>query len=77
MLLSKYFPFILFLFCFSGIDLLPLFVKFGASEAMLAKYAAAGDYVVAYILYEIAKPVRYLLTLGVTRQAVVYMRKVG
>ncbi|XP_067930360.1 uncharacterized protein C18orf19 homolog A-like [Watersipora subatra] len=61
----------------SGIDLLPFLVKMGASEAIQSKYSAAGDYVVAYILYEIAKPVRYISTLALTRQAVVYMRRMG
>ena len=64
-------------YCYSGIDLLPLLVKFGASEALRAKFAAAGDFLVAYILYEIAKPVRYLATLAGTRQTVIYLRKIG
>ena len=63
--------------CYSGIDFLPLLIKLGASEALQAKFSAAGDFVIAYLLYEIAKPVRYLFTLAATRQAVVYMRKIG
>lgn len=62
---------------YSGIDLLPLLVKWGASASIQAKYAAGGDFLVAYILYEIAKPVRYLVTIGATRQTVMYMRKTG
>ena len=61
----------------SGVDLMPLLVKLGTSEALQAKYAAAGDFLVAYIIYEIAKPVRYLATLGATRQTVFYLRKRG
>lgn len=56
---------------------MPLLVKLGASEAVQAKYSAAGDYLVAYILYEIAKPVRYVVTLAGTRQAVLLLRTRG
>lgn len=61
----------------SGIDLLPLLIKMGIGETLQQKYMAAGDFLVAYILYEIAKPVRYVATLGATRQTVIYLRKTG
>ena len=62
-----------------GIDVLSLMERFGAPDSVLKTLAtpALGDVAVAYLLYKMATPVRYGVTLVTTHWAVRHLRQLG
>jgi len=63
----------------SGIDVVPLLQWFGASESIIRPFTlpGVGNAAVAYLMYKIATPARYTVTILGTRQAVVMLRRSG
>lgn len=63
----------------SGIDIVPLLERMGASEWILKtmKETGAGYFAVAYGMYKIATPARYTVTLGGTTITINYLKKWG
>lgn len=64
---------------FSGIDVVPILEKLGASETITRPFKSSGlgDIAVAYLLYKLATPARYTVTLGGTNIAIRYLRNKG
>ncbi|GAB6025807.1 hypothetical protein CHUAL_011784 [Chamberlinius hualienensis] len=63
----------------SGVDIVPLLEKLGASETIIKTVgnSGAGYIAVAYGMYKIATPARYTVTLGGTTISINYLRKWG
>jgi len=63
----------------SGIDVIPILKWLGVGEAVIRPFTlpGVGNAAVAYLLYKIATPVRYMVTIVGTRQAVVFLRRSG
>jgi len=60
---------------YSGLDLLPLMQKIGAGESALKVIEKSGNFAVAYLLYKIATPFRYAVTIGGTQVTAHYLFK--
>lgn len=63
----------------SGIDIVPLLESLGASERITKplKTSGAGYVAVAYAMYKLATPARYMVTLGGTTFTITYLRRLG
>ena len=62
-----------------GIDVIPLLQSMGVGETVLKAFSnpAIGDVAVAYLLYKIATPARYAVTIGGTHWTVRQLRRLG
>ncbi len=57
---------------------MPLLVKMGAGQNVIDVFhGAAGNLAVAYLMYKLATPARYTVTVGGTYLTVKYLRKWG
>ena len=58
---------------------MPLLEKMGASETILKPFRSSGigDIAVAYLLYKLATPARYTVTIVGTQQAAKYLKTTG
>ena len=67
------------LLCCRGVDVVPLLQWLGASEKMIAPFTktGVGYAAVAYLLYKLATPLRYTVTIGGTHLSVRYLRRWG
>lgn len=63
----------------SGIDVVPLLERMGAGETILKPFKSshAGEIAVAYLLYKLATPARYTVTLAGTNLTIKYLQKSG
>jgi len=63
----------------NGVDVVSFLERLGVSERILnpVKSSGAGDIAIAYLLYKVATPARYTVTLGGTNFVIKYMRKTG
>ncbi|KAK2177442.1 hypothetical protein NP493_592g01005 [Ridgeia piscesae] len=63
----------------TGIDVIPLLQSMGVGETVLKAFSnpAIGDVAVAYLLYKIATPARYAVTIGGTHWTVRQLRRLG
>ena len=70
---------IYFNFIFSGFDIVGWLEQLGLSETIIRpfKSSSLGFIAVAYLMYKLATPARYTVTLGGTNLAIRYLRKVG
>ena len=66
-------------FIFSGFDIVGWLEQLGLSETIIRpfKSSSLGFIAVAYLMYKLATPARYTVTLGGTNLAIRYLRKVG
>jgi len=64
---------------YSGIDIVPLLQSLGFGERIIGTFtkAGVGNAAVAYLLYKIATPARYFVTIGGTRVLVNQLRSRG
>ena len=64
---------------FSGLDVVPILEKLGATETILKpfKSSGVGNAAVAYLLYKLATPARYTVTIGGTQVVVKFLRRTG
>ncbi|XP_076469820.1 protein FAM210A-like [Babylonia areolata] len=62
-----------------GIDVVPWMEHYGFSETMIKPFRAGGlgDFAVAYLMYKLATPVRYTVTLAGTNFVIRYRRRKG
>jgi len=63
----------------SGIDVVSLLKWVGASDKMIAPFtrAGVGHAAIAYLMYKLATPLRYMVTIGGTRVVVKILRRWG
>ncbi|XP_076112914.1 uncharacterized protein LOC143080774 [Mytilus galloprovincialis] len=63
----------------SGIDVVPLLERMGAGETIMKPFKSshAGEIAVAYLLYKLATPARYTVTLAGTNFTIKYLQKSG
>jgi len=63
----------------SGVDIVPLLEKIGASEKILGymRNNNAGYFAIAYAMYKVASPARYFVTVGGTTISINYLKKRG
>ncbi|XP_074645180.1 protein FAM210A-like [Tubulanus polymorphus] len=63
----------------SGVDVVSWLEHMGASDTILKpfKVAGLGDFAVAYLMYKLATPARYTVTLGGTNLAIKSLKKRG
>lgn len=78
----KHFWLIFWFFCFalnSGIDIISLLQWLGVSDKIVASLSVpgVGHAAIAYLLYKLATPVRYAVTIAGTRLAVNVLRRWG
>src|SRR6218665_1470582 len=64
---------------FSGIDVEPALRWIGAGQTIISFYTmpGVGHVAVAYLLYKLATPARYMVTIGGTHMAVKMLRNLG
>lgn len=62
-----------------GVDIVPLLEKLGCSEKIINPFrnSSLGDAALAYLMYKLATPARYTVTLAGTNYAIRYLRRVG
>lgn len=62
-----------------GIDIVPLLEKWNFSETFIKPFRAGGlgDIALAYLMYKLATPARYTVTLAGTNFAIRYLRRTG
>lgn len=62
-----------------GVDVIPLLKSIGASERIIAPFTkpGVGHAAVTYLLYKLATPLRYTVTIGGTHLSVKYLRRWG
>nr|KAG5707482.1 hypothetical protein BaRGS_011986 [Batillaria attramentaria] len=62
-----------------GIDIVPLLEKWNFSETFIKPFRAGGlgDIALAYLMYKLATPARYTVTLTGTNFAIRYLRRTG
>ena len=72
-------PLLLMSYVCRGIDVIPLLQYLGVGESVLKAFSnpAVGDVAVAYLLYKIATPARYTVTIGGTHWTVRQLRRLG
>lgn len=70
---------LIFIFFFSGLDVVAILEYFGLGETTVSKTIAAGasTFVIAYGIHKIFAPVRISITLGATPLIVRFLRKKG
>ncbi|XP_067651466.1 uncharacterized protein C18orf19 homolog A-like [Haliotis asinina] len=63
----------------SGVDIVPLMEQLGLSETLIKPFRAGGlgFVALAYLMYKLATPARYTVTLGGTNMVIRYMRRSG
>ncbi|XP_046577429.1 uncharacterized protein C18orf19 homolog A-like [Haliotis rubra] len=63
----------------SGVDIVPLMEQLGLSETLIKPFRAGGlgFVALAYLMYKLATPARYTVTLGGTNMFIRYMRRSG
>lgn len=69
-----------YLLVYSGVDVVQILENIGAGESILnalKKYEHTGNFAVAFFIYELAKPVRYMATLGATTAAIKFLAARG
>ncbi|XP_060081855.1 protein FAM210A-like [Ylistrum balloti] len=61
----------------SGVDIVALLEKLGCSETIINpfKSSSMGNVALAYLMYKLATPARYTVTIGGTNMVIKYMRK--
>lgn len=66
-------------FSFSGFDIVPLLESLRVSESIVDsfKQSGLGNVASAYLMYKVATPARYTVTLAGTNLAIRYFRKTG
>ena len=66
-------------FFFSGIDIVPLLEKLGFGEKVIGALGkpGVGHIAVAYLLYKLATPARYTVTIVGTQMTVKQLRNMG
>lgn len=66
------------LFC-SGVDIIPVMEYMGFSEKIISPFRNSnlGNVALAYLMYKLATPARYTVTLAGTNFMVKYLRKTG
>lgn len=64
---------------FSGVDVIPLMEYLGCSEKIISPFrnSSLGNVALAYLMYKLATPARYTVTLAGTNFMVKYLRKTG
>ena len=64
---------------FSGLDVIPLLERMGASDTVIKpfKSSGVGHLAVAYLLYKLATPARYAVTIGGTQLTTKMLRNYG
>ncbi|BFZ13367.1 hypothetical protein BsWGS_16406 [Bradybaena similaris] len=62
-----------------GFDIVPYLENWNVSEKIIAPFRSGGlgDLALAYLLYKLATPARYTVTIGGTNLAIRYLRKEG
>jgi len=62
-----------------GVDVIPVLHWLGASDRIIAPFTkpGVGHAAVTYLLYKLATPLRYTVTIGGTHLSVKYMRRWG
>lgn len=62
-----------------GVDIIPLLQKLGLSEKIITPFRSSslGDVALAYLMYKLATPARYTVTLAGTNYAIKFFRKAG
>ncbi|KAL4235284.1 hypothetical protein ACF0H5_006922 [Mactra antiquata] len=62
-----------------GVDIIPFMEWLGISEKIISPFRSSslGDIALAYLMYKLATPARYTVTLAGTNYAIKYLRKVG
>ncbi|ESO90794.1 hypothetical protein LOTGIDRAFT_99060, partial [Lottia gigantea] len=62
-----------------GVDIIPFLEKLGAGESLLKPFRSSslGNVALAYLMYKVATPARYAVTLGGTNFAIKYLKKKG
>lgn len=65
--------------CFSGLDIIPWLEHWGFSETLIKPFRTGGlgDFAVAYLMYKLATPARYTVTLAGTNFAIRLLRSKG
>lgn len=68
-----------FFVLFSGLNIVPLLENWGFSEKVICPFRAGGlgDLAMAYLMYKLATPARYTVTLGGTNLVIRYLRNIG
>ncbi|GAB1610470.1 protein FAM210A-like [Argonauta hians] len=63
----------------SGFDIIPVLEKLNVSESIISKFksSSVGNIAISYLLYKIATPARYTVTLAGTNLAIRYLKKTG
>ena len=63
----------------SGVDVIPFLEKLGAGERILTPFRSSdvGNIAVAYLLYKVATPARYTVTIAGTQATVKQLRRLG
>jgi len=66
-------------FLCSGVDVISLLKWLGASDKMIAPFTVpgVGHAAIAYLIYKLASPLRYMVTIGGTRSVVGVLRRWG
>ncbi|XP_013411074.1 uncharacterized protein LOC106174187 isoform X2 [Lingula anatina] len=62
----------------AGLDIVPLLEYFNASESIMKHFRPGsnlGDIALAFIMYKLVAPVRYMVTIVGTQQAIKYLRR--
>lgn len=64
---------------FSGVDVIPLMEYLGLSETIISPFRSSnlGNVALAYLMYKLATPARYTVTLAGTNYMVKYLRRTG
>uniref|UniRef100_A0A0B7BD78 DUF1279 domain-containing protein n=2 Tax=Arion vulgaris TaxID=1028688 RepID=A0A0B7BD78_9EUPU len=62
-----------------GFDIVPFLEKWNISDRIIAPFRSGGlgDLALAYLMYKLATPARYTVTIGGTNLAIRYLRKEG
>ena len=81
LIITKY-PYLFHWICLlssRGIDIIPVLEKLGFSDKIINPFrnSSLGDIALAYLMYKLATPARYTVTLAGTNFAIKYLRKAG
>ena len=69
----------IFISLFSGLDVVPWLEGWNVSDTLIKPFRNpyAGNAAVAYLLYKLATPARYTVTIGGTQLTVMWLRRIG